>query len=146
VAKNSAKYTSDADIAANEVVTIAGSNDLVMHAATDVTLPSGTLTADPQLLPLANNGGPTRTHLPSPTSPVHDVGANPLGFDFDQRGNGFPRSVGGGPDIGAIEAAPAAPFVPAPAPTLSAWALTALTGLLAWLGLRQRRTRVVRRE
>ncbi|MEM8680507.1 MAG: choice-of-anchor Q domain-containing protein, partial [Planctomycetota bacterium] len=64
---------------------------------------------DPLLDPLAENGGPTMTHLPAANSPVIDagdpaamagVGATP---EFDQRGIGFSRVVGGRIDLGAVE-------------------------------------------
>ncbi|WP_017303799.1 CHAT domain-containing protein [Spirulina subsalsa] len=51
----------------------------------------------PQLKPLGNYGGTTRTHVPLPTSPVIQAGAN-VGVATDQRGNN--RGV---PDIGAVE-------------------------------------------
>jgi len=60
---------------------------------------------DPLLGPLANNGGPTETHALLTGSPAIDAGSNPLALDFDQRGSGFPRVVGGQADIGAFEAA-----------------------------------------
>lgn len=56
--------------------------------------------ADPQLGPLAANGGGTKTMLPAATSPVVDAGA-PNGLTVDQRG--LPRTVGGGTDIGSVE-------------------------------------------
>ena len=67
--------------------------------------------ADPALGPLADNGGPTETHLPSATSPALDVGlAN--GLDVDQRGKdrkgdqpAIPNGPGDGTDIGAVEVA-----------------------------------------
>jgi hypothetical protein len=65
---------------------------------------------DPELGPLADNGGPTPTHLPAPTSPAIDQGA-PAGPTIDQRG--LPRPVnfpdipnapgGDGSDVGAVE-------------------------------------------
>ncbi len=66
--------------------------------------------ADPQLGPLTDNGGPTPTRLPAPSSPVIDAGvAN--GLATDQRGD--PRTVDQGTvanapgsdatDIGAVE-------------------------------------------
>src|SRR5262249_31376245 len=58
---------------------------------------------DPKLAPWANNGGPTLTHLPALTSPVHNVGANPANLANDQRGPGFRRVLQGLPDIGAVE-------------------------------------------
>ncbi|MCC9001772.1 MAG: hypothetical protein LM549_03985, partial [Candidatus Competibacter sp.] len=56
--------------------------------------------------PLADNGGPTLTHLPVAGSPLIDAGNNaliPAGVTTDQRGTGFPRIVGGAVDIGAVE-------------------------------------------
>jgi hypothetical protein len=57
---------------------------------------------DPQLAPLANNGGASRTHALPPTSPARGTGSNPLGLTTDQRGTGFPRAVGA-VDMGAFE-------------------------------------------
>ena len=57
---------------------------------------------DPQLTPLDDNGGDTRTHAPSPDSPV--INAIPAGeciVDSDQRG--LSRPSGAGCDIGAVE-------------------------------------------
>lgn len=66
---------------------------------------------NPGLLPLANNGGPTPTHALASTSPALDRGdavftGNPFGLvppTFDQRGTGFPRTVGPRTDVGALE-------------------------------------------
>ncbi len=75
---------------------------------------------DPQLGPLANNGGPTETMLPKDTSPVIDQGKAESGLSTDQRGdprtvdNGKPKPAGGdGTDIGAVELAK----IPAPTPS-----------------------------
>ncbi|MBI2214834.1 MAG: right-handed parallel beta-helix repeat-containing protein [Acidobacteria bacterium] len=61
---------------------------------------------DPQLGPLANNGGPTATHLPASASPVVNAGdpafAPPPAVD--QRG--LARVVGGTIDMGAVEINP----------------------------------------
>jgi len=58
---------------------------------------------NPLLGPLADNGGPTQTRLPLPGSPLLDAGtAN--GLPTDQRGAGFPRTVGPATDVGAVEA------------------------------------------
>jgi uncharacterized repeat protein (TIGR01451 family) len=66
------------------------------------------LSAD--LAPLANNGGPTLTHLPQNGSPVIDAGSNALAKDqnnialaTDQRGTGFARILNGTVEIGAVE-------------------------------------------
>jgi hypothetical protein len=58
---------------------------------------------DPQLGPLQNNGGPTQTQLPAPTSPVIDAG-DPAFVKppaFDQRGQD--RLSGTRVDMGAVE-------------------------------------------
>ncbi|MFN8149924.1 MAG: choice-of-anchor Q domain-containing protein [Solirubrobacterales bacterium] len=55
---------------------------------------------DPQLGPLADNGGPTQTMLPATGSPVINAGTGNA-LATDQRG--APRTSGGGTDIGAVE-------------------------------------------
>ena len=52
---------------------------------------------------LADNGGPTQTLALVSGSPAIDAGVNPLGLSFDQRGDGFARTVGVATDIGAFE-------------------------------------------
>lgn len=62
---------------------------------------------DPMLLALANNGGFTETHALAPDSPAIDQGLQSLcnqlatgsWGDFDQRGEGFPRTVDGNGDL-----------------------------------------------
>ena len=64
------------------------------------------------LPPLADNGGPTQTHLLLPGSPAIDKG-NASGSIYDQRGLNFGRTfdyaaipnaeTGDGSDIGAVE-------------------------------------------
>jgi hypothetical protein len=69
--------------------------------------------ADPQLGPLADNGGPTRTMALSPVSPALDVGAGAT-LTTDQRDLSRPADLanvpngpsGGGADIGAFELQP----------------------------------------
>ena len=62
---------------------------------------------NPLLGPLADNYGPTQTHALLPFSPAIDRGstavAEAYGLAFDQRGAGFPRTVGAEADIGAYE-------------------------------------------
>ena len=79
-------------------------------AATDLVGASN----DPMLAGIANNGGPTRTRLPLPGSPL--VGAIPSasceadgasGITIDQRG--LPRPAEGSCDIGAVEVQAAPP-------------------------------------
>jgi len=127
---------SAADIGSRAPVTVIGANNLIVAAGAEVTLPADTLRNDPHLKPLANNGGPTPTHALPPGSPAIDHGNNAASLDTDQRGSGFPRSIGGAPDIGAFEAAAIAAAVPAAAPSLGMWALASLAMLIGWLGVR----------
>ncbi len=55
---------------------------------------------DPDLGPLADNGGPTKTHLPLPGSVLVNK-AHDAPVSIDQRGE--PRPMGGAMDIGAVE-------------------------------------------
>lgn len=140
VATNTAGYSGgDVYLPNAYTLTISGSNDLVMDASSNITLPGGTLNADPMLAPLANNGGPTQTMGLLAGSPALDAGSNPNAYTNDQRGTGFPRVVGANPDIGAFEGTVVL-AVPVPAPALSAWALVLLAGLLGFFGWRRRRT------
>lgn len=82
---------------------VIGSNNLVGQVSPLVQLPVGTLRGDPQLLPLAANGGLSRTHALAPSSPALDAGNNDAGLAFDQRGHGYARLSGSAPDIGAFE-------------------------------------------
>lgn len=85
---------------------------------------------DPQLGPLADNGGSTQTHLPGPSSPALDripaataspivdaVSGTPVTLcppgAVDQRGS--TRPAGARCDVGAVEAAQEAPTVDGPA-------------------------------
>lgn len=85
------------DFAANGA--ISGANNLI-RAATSM-VPADTLTSDPQLGPLAANGGPTLTMALSADSPAIDAGNNSHSLAVDQRGQ--PRVVGARADIGAYE-------------------------------------------
>jgi hypothetical protein len=81
--------------------TISGANNLITSA--NVPLPVGTLTGDPMLAPLADNGGATLTHALSAGSPAIDHGNNAASLQNDQRGAGYARVTGGSADIGAFE-------------------------------------------
>ena len=83
-----------------------GANNLVLHADPDIALPPDTLATDPDLLPLAWNGGPTQTLALGPGSPAIDAGNNAAGLEYDQRGAGYPRVIGASADIGAFESPP----------------------------------------
>ena len=98
----------------------------------DQTIPGSDLLAqDPQLGPLAGNGGSTQTQLPATTSPVVNKGSA-FGLTADQRGLTRPVAFPGvanstaagadGSDIGALElpsppaVTPITPVSPAPQP------------------------------
>jgi predicted outer membrane repeat protein len=79
--------------------------DVADDATCGLTAPGDLQGVDPLLGALADNGGPTRAHLPLLGSPLLD--AIPLAapsctaFTADQRG--LPRPTGAGCDIGAVE-------------------------------------------
>ncbi len=82
-------------------VSFAGAASLIENPGSAPLSGTGNVVgSDPQLAPLADNGGPTLTRLIAPTSPAVDAGAA-NGLTSDQRG--LPRSVGAGPDIGSVE-------------------------------------------
>ncbi|MEL7009832.1 MAG: calcium-binding protein [Cyanobacteria bacterium J06588_4] len=58
---------------------------------------------NPQVGELQDNGGTTQTIALLEGSPAINAGSNPNGLTFDQRGNGFNRTIGNGTDIGAFE-------------------------------------------
>ena len=75
--------------------TLSGSNNLI-EVGSGLSGLSGTLTSDPLLGPLQDNGGPTFTHGLFPGSPAINAGNNSLALDVngnplttDQRGTGF---------------------------------------------------------
>ena len=130
-------------------------NSVIAHSASGDCLNWGTITSnvnnliedascsadfsgDPLLGSLADNGGPTLTHLPQTGSPAIDAGdnASAAGLTYDQRGVGFPRVVSGTVDIGAVEVSVEPPTLTASndSPTLlgTATNLTAtLTGVMS---------------
>ncbi len=73
---------------------IVGANNLI--GASSVSTPADTLTGDPMLAPLADNGGPTKTLALMTGSPAIDTGNNAAALEFDQRGQGYPRVVARG--------------------------------------------------
>jgi len=101
IAKNSA-YAAYPLLDLNLNGSLSGADNLII--TTNASPPPGviTVTADPKLLPLADNGGPTLTHALQDDSPAINKGDNTPNFATDQRGTGFVRSFGR-PDIGAYE-------------------------------------------
>lgn len=80
-----------------------GTHNLIGQIGDHIAYPIETLHCDPQLRPLAWNGGPTRTHALSPGSCAIDAGGTHPWSDYDQRGAGHPRWLGTQVDIGAYE-------------------------------------------
>jgi hypothetical protein len=80
--------------------TITGANNLIMGST---VAPAGSLTADPLLDGLANNGGPVTTRKLGVGSPAIAHGNNAAGLTFDQRGPGHARTFAGAIDIGAFQ-------------------------------------------
>jgi hypothetical protein len=83
-----------------------------------LTGPGDQINTDPLLGSLQDNGGPTLTHMPLPTSPAIDAGDPnfaPPPF-YDQRGQPFVRVFHGRIDIGSIETQPPRRPRPTPAP------------------------------
>lgn len=120
--------------------TVNATNSLIEQALAPGVI-NGTDTAnqtgvDPLVGALANNGGPTNTHGLQPGSPAIDTGSNPLGLTNDQRGAGFRRVFGAGPDIGAFELQPGVG-----APALSSLGLAGL-----WIALLSVGVQMVRRQ
>jgi hypothetical protein len=81
--------------------TFTGSGNLI--TATGSSVPFGTITACPNLGPLAANGGGTLTHSIGLGSAAIDAGNDTSGVSSDQRGSGYPRVFGAAADIGAFE-------------------------------------------
>jgi hypothetical protein len=103
IADNSSSGTLFApDLSVDSGTVLSGGHDLI-KLSDSTQLPADTITLDPQLDVLKNNGGPTRTHALPPGSPAIDAGANGAGLNYDQRGAPFFRFSGAQPDIGAFE-------------------------------------------
>lgn len=83
--------------------TVSGDFNVVGQIAPNVTDSTTHLISDatPGLGPLQDNGGFTDTHMPLPGSPALGWGLD-NGYDYDQRGQGFRRSIGW-TDAGAVE-------------------------------------------
>ena len=87
----------------NQVLTISGSNNIVLSASVTVAMPSDTRVSDPLLMPLADNGGPTQTLTFRDGSEAFGHGSNPSNSATDQRGAGYARTIDGVTDIGAFQ-------------------------------------------
>ncbi len=130
-----------ADIYASTPITLGGSNNLISSISAPVILPPDTLRTSAHLLPLAANGGTTRTHALAAGSPALDAGSNAQGLANDQRGAGFVRVFGPSADIGAFEAQQKlVVLAPAKIPVASVWGLGLLVTLLGFSGGLKRRS------
>jgi hypothetical protein len=96
VARNTAPVAPDV----RGSLTASGHNVFSQAEVTGSTA-TDSLGLDPELGPLADNGGPTWTHAPLASSPAIDAGDNTGAPETDQRG--LPRIVNGIVDIGAVE-------------------------------------------
>lgn len=106
IADNQAPTAADVGSAGTPAIA-GGDHNLIGAAAANIVLPVDTLHDDPQLLPLADNGGATRTHALHACSPALDRGIAD-GSTYDQRGAPWLRVHGSQADIGAYELQPAA--------------------------------------
>jgi hypothetical protein len=123
VSDNTAPTSPDIGQSAQATGDLTVENSLIgdTSGATYTADPPGTVLTgvDPELGPLADNGGPTETRLPAETSPLIDAGLG-NGLVTDQRGEdrtidypGVPSTLGSnGTDIGAVELAEEAPEPP----------------------------------
>lgn len=100
IATNTSGGTED-DVVVYGSPPITGGNNLVI--ASTNPMPPDTLSDDPLLDALADNGGPTMTLALLAGSPAIDAGNNVAALSTDQRGPGFQRHVGSRTDIGAFE-------------------------------------------
>ena len=93
---------SGADVSNLGTITLAGANiiPVLVNSGSGTTSGPGAITNSPLLAPLGYYGGPTETMPPLPGSPAIDAGNSTL-LTTDQRG--YPRPVGPGADIGAVE-------------------------------------------
>ncbi|MBY6204086.1 IPTL-CTERM sorting domain-containing protein [Halomonas denitrificans] len=142
---------SEPDVAMDPAATINAEFSLVGVAPTNGTLNADAATVallglDPDLEPLADNGGPTQSRLPEAGSPVIDAVPNGSAgcggaVTTDQRGEA--RPFGSGCDIGSVEAGIFG-VTGLPVPTLDRIGLLLMSGLLgiaAFFGFRSRSRR-----
>jgi len=102
IASNTSAGGPAQNVGLNITGSLTGANNLI-GSSPQVALPAGTLSGNPKLLALHDNGGPTKTHSLAPGSAALNTGATTGSVTVDQRGAGFPRTVGVATDIGAYE-------------------------------------------
>jgi hypothetical protein len=122
--------TGGTDLASNAIngkntntAAITGTSNLVgSKDLTNTSIASGviTVTTNPNLGPLQNNGGSTFTMALTSSSPAYNAGNKdlvPADVTTDQRGQGFARVVNGRLDLGAFEVQSSTSQAPIPRPT-----------------------------
>lgn len=120
--------TNVAVVGTGTVSLVSDDNNLCSDSSGNFTATHDLTNTNPNLGPLLDNGGPTKTHMPLPGSPAIDQGRAIGGVTTDQRGIGRPvddgavsnAGNGNGSDIGAVEA---------PLPTRDIDVLGALSGV-----------------
>jgi hypothetical protein len=95
------------------VGTPTSTNNLSSDSSCGFTDPGSQQTTNPQLAPLADNGGPTDTRALPAGSPAVNAGTNAQCPPVDQRGIARPQEANC--DVGAFELVPAPPPPPPPA-------------------------------
>lgn len=93
--------TAPDDVGGSTSAVFDGGNNLVGFSL--VPVPGDTIHSSARLAPLAYNGGSTATHMLLSASPAINAGNDISNVSYDQRGDGFPRTIGAGTDIGAFE-------------------------------------------
>ncbi len=95
-----------AGTSSNNLISVGGSIIGLNNGVNGNQIGSITNPIDAKIQPLADNGGPTLTHLPETNSPAINAGNNTeatnLGLLNDERGTGYPRQLST-VDIGAVE-------------------------------------------
>ena len=106
VNENTAPVGADIDASGAGAGTIDNASFTSAAAVNGIAITPGTngvIVGDPQLCPLADNGGPTRTRAPEIGSPVLDAGPGIPGITKDQRGEARSSLAVDKVDIGAVE-------------------------------------------
>lgn len=125
-----------ADVYNAYAMTVTGADNLIGAASPIIALPADTLSIDPLLGPLTDNGGVTHTHALRINSQALDAGNNAAALGTDQRGAGFPRVYGAAADIGAYEQQQTMLATPIAVPGATRWASVLLIAMFGLLGAR----------
>jgi CSLREA domain-containing protein len=119
----SADNIAGSDVDVNDLVSSLNYNHIENPNPTFVPGPNDVVGTDPALGPLANNGGPTQTHLPSAGSVVRNTipnGTNGCGNPINDDQRHQPRPTAGTCDKGSVEASVCAACTPTSTATATA--------------------------